>query len=691
MAATLEAHKSTLTRLYVEEDKTLKDLMAYMRNHHNVNVGKATYERYLRTSGIGKNQKGGNWVALDYKIAKRTRFGKESTVLRNGIPLDKDKVQQEVARHVTTHEQCTRFVGNAPSPATPAGYEVITPVTSLHAPSPGGYSLVGDLSCNGTPSSSYETPAGPIQIPEPYARPNARYGADTVDLAAKLEQDEAFLLESLQDCGAFIIARSSQGYGTAHRSLFAFYRTIVTSLLATLWTPAGQVALEADVSSFKPGFDILLSTCENNEDRVREALQSSDTTLYADVLRASLNFAAGNGAIGVFKVLLTANGNLNLRNSKGRSCLHVASVRNQPAMVEFLLQQGANINATAHDGNTAWSAIGTQETHEEVSQALIRAGASVNHTRPNDGMNSLYQAAAGGHTDSVRVLLRRGADPSYQTPYQWAPLHFASSVEILKLLVEAGADVNAISDTGKTPLDIHHKNQDKRKYLMSRGALRVWELRRGSHDDSSWKATGPIGTASVAKSPVSSAASSRHGAAATTTMTMAGSPAPDTMMPPPLPYGTPAHVNPALPAQGSAFVTGEIWYGHVFGVPTPARPDSVGGSPPRSATPLSFQGTSKRAFVPAHLSRAVTPISPQDVVMPTFEWGSPLQSGQNRSMPNLPDSRSIGILFGVYSVDFNSSPMMRHGSVETRFELQQASVIADGNLLRTPEMREFDL
>jgi hypothetical protein len=39
MAATLETYKDVLARLYVEEDKSLKEIMEHMRDKYNVNIG----------------------------------------------------------------------------------------------------------------------------------------------------------------------------------------------------------------------------------------------------------------------------------------------------------------------------------------------------------------------------------------------------------------------------------------------------------------------------------------------------------------------------------------------------------------------------------------------------------------------------------------------------------------------------
>jgi ankyrin repeat protein len=69
----------------------------------------------------------------------------------------------------------------------------------------------------------------------------------------------------------------------------------------------------------------------------------------------------------------------------------------------------------------------------------------------------LYSQAAGGNYDEVKRLLEAGADATMRTAYRWTALHWAAGnghAEVVELLLEYGADVNAVSDTGRTPLQM---------------------------------------------------------------------------------------------------------------------------------------------------------------------------------------------------------------------------------------------
>lgn len=90
----------------------------------------------------------------------------------------------------------------------------------------------------------------------------------------------------------------------------------------------------------------------------------------------------------------------------------------------------------------------------------------------NFSQTPLHEAAAGGHTELVKLLIARGANVNktsgnlthdHGTPLVWLHRHPCDeeSLKIAKMLVEAGADVNAESSWG-TPLEIWagQKNQD---------------------------------------------------------------------------------------------------------------------------------------------------------------------------------------------------------------------------------------
>lgn len=64
----------------------------------------------------------------------------------------------------------------------------------------------------------------------------------------------------------------------------------------------------------------------------------------------------------------------------------------------------------------------------------------------------LHVAVRGGNLPGVKVLLESGADPNATTGSGVTPLHIAVETEIVRVLLAAGANPNARARNGDTPL-----------------------------------------------------------------------------------------------------------------------------------------------------------------------------------------------------------------------------------------------
>lgn len=106
---------------------------------------------------------------------------------------------------------------------------------------------------------------------------------------------------------------------------------------------------------------------------------------------------------------------------------------------------------------------------------LLDHGAKVN-VRNSYGSTPLHDAAVGGQSEIVAMLLERGAEIDARDQDSGAtPLYNAASwgkLDAVKLLIEKGADVNARNKTGKTPLAAAEENgfTEVAAALRARGA-----------------------------------------------------------------------------------------------------------------------------------------------------------------------------------------------------------------------------
>ncbi len=93
----------------------------------------------------------------------------------------------------------------------------------------------------------------------------------------------------------------------------------------------------------------------------------------------------------------------------------------------------------------------------EAARVLLQAGASATTYSHNTFANQpLHAAAAGRHVEVCRVLLAGGADVDAAQHAGFTPLHQAADhgdVEMVELFLSAGADPRAVNDAGETPAD----------------------------------------------------------------------------------------------------------------------------------------------------------------------------------------------------------------------------------------------
>ena len=116
---------------------------------------------------------------------------------------------------------------------------------------------------------------------------------------------------------------------------------------------------------------------------------------------------------------------------------------------------------------------------DEVA-ALVSMDSRLTRTHDCDGWTPLHLAAHYGHADIVSIMLHNNAPVDIRSTNTMAntPLHAALAGrrnDVSKMLIEAGADVNARQHGGWAPLHAAAANGDRDmvELLIARGADRV--------------------------------------------------------------------------------------------------------------------------------------------------------------------------------------------------------------------------
>ena len=143
--------------------------------------------------------------------------------------------------------------------------------------------------------------------------------------------------------------------------------------------------------------------------------------------------------------LIAEGSDLNEATGDGMTAVHWAAQSGHVAILESLLDAGAEVNATTRIGSYTPLHLAGSQANGAIVRALLQGGAEVNATTSNSLVTALHLAAqeAGG-AESVKVLLEYGADPNAkegsagQTPLMFAAAR--NRVESIELLLDAGAD-----------------------------------------------------------------------------------------------------------------------------------------------------------------------------------------------------------------------------------------------------------
>ena len=123
-------------------------------------------------------------------------------------------------------------------------------------------------------------------------------------------------------------------------------------------------------------------------------------------------------------------------------------------VVKVLLEAGANPNLPVHDYDSythLMAAVMNGDASEEVVKILIDAGADVN-ARNDYGATALHLYEWNANLEKMKLLIQAGADVNARDIYGRTPLYNTRIAEQIQLLIDSGADVNATDYEGYSAL-----------------------------------------------------------------------------------------------------------------------------------------------------------------------------------------------------------------------------------------------
>uniref|UniRef100_A0A8C5MKK1 Protein phosphatase 1 regulatory subunit n=1 Tax=Leptobrachium leishanense TaxID=445787 RepID=A0A8C5MKK1_9ANUR len=229
---------------------------------------------------------------------------------------------------------------------------------------------------------------------------------------------------------------------------------------------------------------VFLAACSSGDsEEVLRLLERGADINYANVDGlTALHQACIDDNIDMVKFLVESGASINQPDNEGWIPLHAASSCGYLDIAEYLISRGANVGAVNSEGDTPLEIAEEEPMQELLKNEINRQGIDVEAARKEEerimlrdarqwlnsghindvrhsksGGTALHVAAAKGYTEVLKLLIQAGYDINIKDYDGWTPLHAAahwSKEEACRILVENLCDLEAINKVGQTAFDV---------------------------------------------------------------------------------------------------------------------------------------------------------------------------------------------------------------------------------------------
>ena len=230
----------------------------------------------------------------------------------------------------------------------------------------------------------------------------------------------------------------------------------------------------------------------------------------------SLHFAVLYDLSDVFNILLKKGVDLNIKDNNGRTALHYAARYSKHYhCLKLLIENGADVNtidnsgmsplyATLFDVSYYYNSRFTKDPtvikkKVKTIKLLLQSGADVKAKGPR--LPAIFYAVE--NYEILKLMVEAGANIMEENNFNYmdsrgkeTPLHWAAqngTLEVVQYLIVKGANINAIDNFGWTPLHyaIFSGNTEIVKFLLSKGIDKTITTKR-RFEESAWKLRGTL-------------------------------------------------------------------------------------------------------------------------------------------------------------------------------------------------------
>ncbi|XP_041110222.1 protein phosphatase 1 regulatory subunit 12A-like isoform X2 [Polyodon spathula] len=250
---------------------------------------------------------------------------------------------------------------------------------------------------------------------------------------------------------------------------------------------------------------VFLAACSSGDsDEVLKLLDRGADINYANVDGlTALHQACIDDNIEMVTFLVENGASINQPDNEGWIPLHAAASCGYLDIAEYLIRQGADVGVVNSEGETPLD-IAEEEAMEELLQNEVnRQGVDIEAVRKEEerimlrdahqwlnsgqindvrhaksGGTALHVAAAKSYVEVLKLLIQAGYDVNIKDYDGWTPLHAAAhwgKEEACRVLVESLCDMDTVNKVGQTAFDVADEDvlgyleelQKKQKLLLS--------------------------------------------------------------------------------------------------------------------------------------------------------------------------------------------------------------------------------
>ncbi|KAF4079945.1 hypothetical protein AMELA_G00184190 [Ameiurus melas] len=250
---------------------------------------------------------------------------------------------------------------------------------------------------------------------------------------------------------------------------------------------------------------VFLAACSSGDtEEVLRLLERGADINYANVDGlTALHQACIDDNVDMVTFLVEHGACINQPDNEGWIPLHAAASCGYMDIAEYLINQGANVGVVNSEGETPLDIAEEEPMEELLKNEINRQGVDIEAARKEEertmlrdarqwlnsgqindvrhaksGGTALHVAAAKGYTEVLKLLIQAGYDVNIKDYDGWTPLHAAAhwgKDEACRILVENLCDMDVVNKVGQTAFDVSDEDvlgyleelQKKQNLLMS--------------------------------------------------------------------------------------------------------------------------------------------------------------------------------------------------------------------------------